>query len=121
MILEVNTIPQNLTPVENYPLLKSFGEIIDAETAINRLLDEIPFSYTIFIIGGFVNRGYTNSDIDIWIEQKISKKEKIDLEFFFTNMLNYRVHIINADINEEKWSPVYMYKIYEQNKKIIYS
>lgn len=121
MIKYIDVIPQNLSPIENYPLLKQVGNIIDAQTILSRLNDDIPFNYTIYIIGGLVNRGYTNNDIDIWIQEKITKKEKIELEFYFTNMLNYRVHIVNTDINEEKWSPVYLYKIYEQGKKLIYS
>ena len=119
MIIEVNTIPQNLTPIENYPLSNGYYPLIYATDIIKRMNDEIPYNYTIYIIGGLVNRGYTNKDIDIWIKEKLTKKEKIELELLFTDMLNYRIHIINIDINDEKWNPVYMFKIYEHNKKII--
>ena len=119
MIVHIDKIPQTVTPIEKYPLQLNSNIIVYADELLKKLKDEIPFSYTIYLIGGIVNRGYTNNDIDIWIEQKISKKEKIDLTNLFMSMFNFRVHIINTDINEEKWSPVYMYKIYEQNKKII--
>ena len=73
-----------------------------------------------YIIGGMVNRGYTNNDIDIWIVEKINKSIQVEIEKYFIRLFRCSIHIINVPINEEKWAPVYLYKIYANGLKINY-
>jgi hypothetical protein len=120
MIVHIDEIPQNISPIENYPLQLNGNNIVYASDILNKLKDEIPFIYTIYLIGGIVNRGFSNNDVDIWIKEKITKKEKIELTNYFMSILNFKIHIINVDLNEEKWNPIYLYKIYQNNKKVIY-
>lgn len=119
-MIYVNTLPQEFTPIENYPLQNKIGNIITSDDVKERLLNTIPYKYTMYIIGGMVNRGYSNNDIDIFIEEKISLYERNEIEKMFITMLKYRIHIINVPLNEEKWAPIYMYKIYQNGQKIIY-
>jgi len=116
-MIYVTTLPQNLTPIENYPLKNSDNRIITAQEILDNLQSTIDYPYTLFIIGGLVNRGFTNNDLDIFIEEKINKGVQIEIEKCFIKMLKCSIHIINCELNEEKWSPVYLYKIYSNGLK----
>lgn len=121
MVHYINIIPQNIIPIDNFTSSYSNNDnIIYSHTVLERLVDNISYNYTVYLTGGIVNRGYTNKDIDIWIKEKLSKLQKIELNYFFLDMIKYRIHILNADIDEEKYDNLFLYKIYENGKKIIY-
>lgn len=98
-----------LIPVES-PIHMTVQEVLAA------LPDTVPFEETIYLTGGMVRQGFSCQDVDFLVlDTRVVGQKLADMRDYFKQYLWLSVDVGNRVMPDRE--PVYLYKIYEQNKQ----